>query len=75
MLKLALNNIGKDSKLSMTVLAEASASFNAILIDDSQRAKRLVLRIVVGGEGECVECIEPAVVCMASTVPWSFRYL
>lgn len=50
----------------MRVCPETGACGDAVLVDDAQGADGVVFGGVVGGEGEGVEGVEPAVVCEAS---------
>lgn len=59
-LELAVDDVGPDEELGVTVRAEASAALDAVFVDDAQRAKVLVLGVVVVGKGERVERVEPA---------------
>lgn len=55
MLQLAVDNVGPDQEFSMAMRAEAGALFDSVLVDDTQRAIRLILRAVVRRERESVK--------------------
>lgn len=50
----------------MGVGSETCAFLDAVFVDDAQGAKGLEGGVEVGGEGEGVEGVEPAVVCEAA---------
>jgi hypothetical protein len=56
----------------MAVSAEACSLLDAVLIDDAKRTKSLIFRVEVGGEGEGVEAIQPAMVSSTTVRPRAF---
>lgn len=73
MLELAVDDVGPDEEFGVRVGAKTGTTFHSVFIDHSKRSKLSVLRIVVRCEGEGVVGIEPAMVGVTSSVPWSFR--
>ena len=61
MLERALEHVGDDLHVAVSVGAEALAGLHAILVDHAQRAEAHVARVVVLGEREGVSALEPAV--------------
>lgn len=74
-LELAIHDVRPDEELRMAVSAEAGAAADAVFIDHAERPEFFKGRVVVAGETEGVEGVQPAVVCMAARVPWSFHDL
>ena len=64
--QLSLHHITEDLHVAVRMGGETSACRDPILIDDPQRAKAHVLRVVVIGETEGMVGVEPAVVGMAA---------
>jgi hypothetical protein len=62
----ALEHVADDLHVAVAVGAEARAGLHAVLVDDAQRTEAHVRRVVVVGEGEAVERVEPAVPGVAS---------
>ena len=56
----ALENVADDLHVAMAVGAEALPRLHAIFVDDAKGAEAHVLRVVVVGERERVERLEPA---------------
>lgn len=73
-LERASHDVGPDEELGVRVGTEAGAGGDAVFVDDAQGAEGFVLRMVVGGEGESVECVEPAVVGVAAGGPGAGGY-
>src|SRR5882672_8428257 len=63
-LERALEDPGDDLHVAVAVGAEALARLDAVVVDDTERAKPHVLRVVIGGERESVICVEPSVIEM-----------
>lgn len=55
--------------------AEARAFFYAVFVDHAEGAEGLVAGVVVGGEGEGVEGVQPSVVSASSCRPWALDNL
>jgi hypothetical protein len=62
----ALEHVADDLHVAMAVGAESLPGLDAILVDHAQRAEAHVIGIVVAGEGEAVEGVEPAMLRMAA---------
>jgi Arc/MetJ family transcription regulator len=58
----AVEHITDDLHVAMAVRAEAGARRDAVVVDDAQVAHAHVARVVVVGEREAVETLQPAVV-------------
>ena len=71
MFELAADYVAPDEEFGVRVCAEACAFFYAIFVYYAERAERFVAGVVVGGEGEGVEGVEPAVVGVAAGIPGS----
>lgn len=69
MFEFAVHDVGPDEEFAVGVRAESCASLDAVFVYDAKGAEGLVLGGVVGGEGEGVEGVEPAVVGVAAEVP------
>lgn len=74
MFELAGDDVRPDEELGVGVGAEARAALDAVFVDDAQGAEGCEARVVVGGEGEGVEGVEPVVVGVAAGVPRAFGY-
>lgn len=72
MLELAVDDVAPNTKLGVCVRAETCSALYAIFVDHAERSKGLVFRVVVVRKAEGVEGIQPAVIRLASFVPWSF---
>lgn len=72
MLEFPAHDVRPDEEFAVRVRAEACAALDAVFVYHAQGAEGLVLWGVVGGEGEGVEGVEPAVVGVAAEVPGSF---
>jgi hypothetical protein len=59
-LELAVDDVRPDEELGVRVRAEAGAALDAVFVYDAQGAEVFVFGVVVGGEGEGVEGVEPA---------------
>jgi hypothetical protein len=59
MLQLAIENVGDDFHVAVAVRAEARVGRDAIVVDDPQRAKAHLLRVVMISEGERVPAVQP----------------
>ena len=64
--KRALDNIGNDFHVPVSVGIESPSWLDAVLIDNAQRAKPHMCRIVKVSEGEAVAAVEPAKVGLAA---------
>ena len=64
--ELPFEHVADDLHVAVAVRAEAHARLHAVLVDDAQRAEAHVRGIVVVGEAEAVERVEPAVVGVAA---------
>lgn len=53
----AVDNVAEDEELGVRVRAEARGGLDAVFVDDTERAPRLVARVVVRGEGEGMEAV------------------
>lgn len=71
MLELAGQDVAPDAEFCVRVLAEARAAGDAVFVDYAQGTEGFVGGVVVAGEGEGVEGVEPAVVGVASLIPRS----
>lgn len=71
-LELSIQDVAPDQEFVMWVSSEAGPSLYAVLIDDSERSPTLELRVEIGRKAEGVICVEPAMICVAAIVPWSF---
>jgi hypothetical protein len=58
----AVEHVADDLHVAVAVGAEAGAGGDAVFVDDAQVAHAHVGRVVVVGEREAVETLEPAVV-------------
>src|SRR5882724_7570626 len=67
----AVEHVADDFHVAVRMLAEALSRGNAVFVDHAQRAVSHVLRIVVTGEGERVEALQPAVVGKSALVAFS----
>src|SRR6267143_2332392 len=63
-LERAFEDPGDDLHVAVAMGAEALARLDAVVVDDTKRAKSHVLRVVIGGEREGVIRVEPSVVEM-----------
>ena len=71
MFEFAADDVAPDEEFGVRVRAKARAAFYAVFVDHAEGTERFVGRVVVGGEGEGVEGVEPAVVGVAAVVPGS----
>ncbi len=62
----AVEHVGNDLHVAVAVRAEAHAGLHPVLVDDPQRAEAHMLGVVIIGEREAVEAVEPAVVLMTA---------
>jgi hypothetical protein len=62
------DHIGENLHVAVGMGAEAAAGRDGVVVDDPQRAEAVVLGVVVVGEREGVEAVEPAVVGVAAFV-------
>lgn len=60
--KCAVDDIGDDFHIGVAVRREAAARRDAVFIDDAERTEAHERRVVVVGEAEVVEAVEPAVI-------------
>lgn len=72
MFELAGDDVAPDPELGVAVFAEACAAGDAVFVDHAQGAEGFVAWVVIAGEGEGVEGVEPAVVGVAAGVPGAF---
>src|SRR6266700_27199 len=63
-LERAFEDPGDDLHVAVAMGAEALARLDAVVVDDTKRAKSHVLRVVIGGEREGVIRVEPSVIEM-----------
>src|SRR6185295_15245453 len=59
-LERALEDIGDDLHVAVSVGVEPAARPHPVLVDHAQRAEAHMLRVVVVAEGEAVPAVEPA---------------
>ena len=59
-LELAVDDVGPNEELGVRVRAETRAALDAVFVYDAQGAEVFVFGVVVAGEGEGVEGVEPA---------------
>jgi hypothetical protein len=59
-LELAVDDVRPDEELGVRVRAEAGAALDAVFVDYAQGAEVFVFGVVVAGEAEGVEGVEPA---------------
>lgn len=71
----AVDNVGPDEEFGVRVGAKAGALFYAVFVDHAEGAEGLVAGVVVGGEGEGVEGVQPAMVSVASLMAWTLDNL
>jgi hypothetical protein len=64
----AREDVADDLHVAVAVRAEAHARLHPVLVDDAQRPEAHVLGVVVVGEGEAVEGVEPPVLGVAPFV-------
>lgn len=72
MFEFAADYVAPDEEFGVRVRAEACAFFYAVFVYYAKRTERLVGGVVVGGEGEGVEGVKPAVISMTAGVPGTF---
>lgn len=69
MFEFAAHNVAPDEEFGVRVRAKACAALHAVFVYHAEGAEGFVRGVVVGGEGEGVEGVEPAVVGVAAVVP------
>jgi hypothetical protein len=66
MLKFAFGDNGDDFHVVMGMTTEAGPALDAVIIEDTQRAKLEPFRVIPAGEGEGMFGVQPAVVGCAA---------
>src|SRR5438105_331793 len=67
-LERALEHVGNDLHIVMRMSPKAAPALHPVFIDHAQAAEAHVRRIVVIRERECMECIQPAVIGVATLI-------
>src|SRR5437016_5698182 len=65
-LQRSFKDVGDDLHVAVAMHAESLAGLHSIVVDDPQRAKAHLVRVVVIAEREGMVCVEPAVIELAS---------
>ncbi len=68
MLERALEDVSDDFHVAVRMGREALARRHPILVDDPQRGKAHMLRVVIIGEGKRMPGVEPAVIGVAAVM-------
>ena len=66
MLKRAVNDVGENLHVAVTMGVKAGAGADLVLVDDPQRAEAHMVGIVIMAEGKAVTAVEPAEIGLAT---------
>lgn len=66
MCEFAGEDVREDFCVAVWVGWEAGLGCDSVFIEDAEGSERLESRIEVIGEGECVKCAKPAMICVPS---------